>query len=289
MPSLADVRNFARYHLFRRVVDHPAPETELGVQPIGYEPDAYLEALDGYGDRFAIETVAELDYQGVTHPIRFLRSGRAQRTLLVLAGVHGNEQAGLLAVPPILDAYEARRDSLEGVELCVLTPVNPVGAAHLSRYNAEGYDINRDFVRFDTPEARAVRDVFDRVAPDLVVSLHEGPQDATFMFANRLVEPSVARRLLRAMEDGGTTLATEDYFGLTLDPPGYSPIGAAAHAIHRLWAGTLQMMTTGTWADSRGVPEITLESSWRSVDRDARVRGHVDLVTEALLHLREQT
>lgn len=288
MPSLADVRNFARYHLVRRVVDHPAPETELGVQPIGYDADAYLEAIDGYADRFAIETVAEVSYQGVTHPIRFLRSGRAKRTLLVLAGVHGNEQAGLLAVPPILDAYGARRDSLEDVELCVLTPVNPVGAAHLSRYNAEGYDINRDFLRFDTAEARAVREVFDRVAPDFVVSLHEGPQDATFMFTNRLVEPRVARRLLKAMEDGGTTLATQDYFGTTLDPAGYAPTGEVGHAIHRLWAGTLQMMTSGTWADTRGVPEITLESSWRSIDRDARVRGHIDLVAETLTHLAEQ-
>jgi hypothetical protein len=38
------------------------------------------------------------------------------------------------------------------------------------------------------------------------------------------------------------------------------------------------MMTTGTYADERGIPEITLESGWRLPDREARVRAHVELI-----------
>ncbi len=287
MPTLADVRNFARYHLVRRVVDHPARETELGVEPLGYDPDAYDAALARPRDGWRSDVVAEPTYQGRAYPIRRLRSGASTRSLLVLGGVHGNEQAGLLAIPAILDAYDAKRDALGPVELCVLTPVNPVGAAHLSRYNADGFDINRDFVRFETEEARAVRRVFDEVAPDLMISLHEGPQDATFMFTNRRVDEALARRLLTAMERGGTALATHDYFGRALSPPGYAPMGPSAWRLSQLWARTLQMKATGVWADERGVPEITLESGWRSTDRDARVRGHVDLVVAALERLAE--
>ncbi len=281
VPSLAtlprDLSLFAKYHLKRRVVDHPARETELGVVPLGFEPKAYTERIRAYAPRIAVSTLAERDNEGESFP---MLEGRvepegADKTLLVLAGVHGNEHAGLLAVPPILDRFatEAPR-----VRVAILTPANPVGAAHLSRYNANGYDINRDFVRFDTAEARAIRDAFDRLAPDFVVSLHEGPQDATFFFANPRVERALATDLLARLEAAGVILASSDYFGRTLRPAGYAPTGPIMSGLHWLWARTLGMMATGTFADERGIPEITLESSWRLADPDQRVRAHVELV-----------
>jgi hypothetical protein len=33
--------------------------------------------------------------------------------------------------------------------------VNPIGAVEGSRFNGQGFDINRDFRRFDTEEAQA--------------------------------------------------------------------------------------------------------------------------------------
>lgn len=280
MPSLAtlpqDIALFAKYHLKRRVVTYPAPETELGIVPLGFELPRYVETIRGYDDRFDVTTIAEVQYLDEPYPILEARSRTStpRRRLLVLAGVHGNEHAGLLAVPPILDRFDAASD----VALSIVTPVNPVGAAHLSRYNGEGYDINRDFVRFFTPEARAVREVIERFEPDFIVSLHEGPQDATFMFANRRVDRALALRLLERIEARGSTLAERDYFGRRLVPPGYSPIGAIAFSLHWLWARTLSMMATGMYADERGIPEITLESGWRLPDREARVRAHVELI-----------
>ena len=83
---------------------------------------------------------------------------------------------------------------------------------------------------------------------------------------------------LEAMEAGGTRLATEDYFGSKLDPPGHSPMGRGGWLLSAVWGATLRMMATGMWLDGRGVPELTLESSWRLPSREQRVRGHVDLV-----------
>ncbi len=68
-----------------------------------------------------------------------------------------------------------------------------------------------------------MRQAFDDFRPDFVLSLHEGPQDAAFLFANRHVDGALARRLLAALEAGGTTLATKDYFGLT--PEAAGPVG----------------------------------------------------------------
>jgi hypothetical protein len=98
------------------------------------------------------------------------------------------------------------------------------------------------------------------------------------MFANRHVDGALARRLLSALEAGGTTLATKDYFGLRLRPAGLSASTPVQRGILRLWSATLGMMAVNEYAARRGVPEVTLESSWRSPDHVARVRAHVDLV-----------
>lgn len=279
MPSLAtlpqDLAKFVKYHLVRRAETYPARETELGIVPLAFDLDRYVDAVRAFdGERFEVRTEASVSYRGRAHPILSVRSRRAaSKTLLVLAGVHGNEHAGLLAIPRVLERWSA-----DGVRLVVITPVNPVGAAELSRYDAEGYDVNRDFIRFETPEARLVRDVYARERPDFVISLHEGPQDATFMFTNRFVDDALARTLLDALAAGGTALAERDYFGLRLRPPGLSAGTPAVALLSWIWAGTLGMKTTLSFSEDRGIPEITLESSWRLPDEDARVRAHVDLV-----------
>ncbi|MFO0560880.1 MAG: DUF2817 domain-containing protein [Polyangiales bacterium] len=287
MPTLAEVRQFARYHLFRRVHDHPAREQDMGVVPLGYEPEAFereVRSFDGTG--FSVRELARIEYKGASRPILRVDSSNlatARKRLLVLSGVHGNEHAGILCVPEILRQFAARFANEDSVALVVLTPVNPVGAAELSRFNAEGYDINRDFVRFDTAEARAVRATLDDVRPDFVLSLHEGPQDASFMFANSRVDSTLAQRLLDALEAGGTKLATHDYFGMKLTPRGLSPSTASGRAVLWLWSSTLSMMASNAFNDGRATPELVLESSWRNPDREARLRAHVDLAI-ALAH-----
>lgn len=279
MITLDELRIFAKYHLVRRPAPGPEPETEMGIVPLAYDPDEYAREVRAFADRFEVRTLAEIEHAGRAHPILVVRApatSTPQKKLLVLAGVHGNEHAGLLAIPELLDRIARERPG--DVEIRVITPVNPVGAAHLSRYNGGGFDINRDFVRFDTPEARVVREVTGAMEPDFAISLHEGPQDATFMFANHLVPAALARDALAAMEAGGTTLATKDYFGSALRPPGLAPIGPGGRFVHALWAATLGMMATTAWFAKRGVPELTLESSWRLPSREARVRAHVDLV-----------
>jgi len=248
---------------------------ERRLKALPFDLDRYIERIRAFeGLRFAVATETTVRFRDREHGVLSVRSrGPAAKTLLVLAGVHGDERAGLLAVPPILEAWSSER-----VRLVVITPVNPVGAAQLSRCNAAGHDINRDFVRFATPEARVVRDVFDRERPDFVISLHEGPQDATFMFANRFVEAPLAHALCDALAAGGTVLARKDYFGLRLDPPGLSPASATTRAVWKLWALALRKQASIAYSQDRGVPELVLESSYRSPDEVARVRPHVDLV-----------
>lgn len=275
MPSLKDIPEFVKLHLKQRAYDYPAPDEGMGVVSVGYDPEAFALAVRGFGDRYDVAEEASVTYLDTTRPILSVRSRTANPTnrLLVISGIHGNEQAGIVCIPEILERFD--RDS--SVALCVLSPVNPIGAAEFSRFNGDGYDVNRDFIRFQTAEAQLVRRIFDEFKPDFVLSLHEGPQDAAFMFANPHVDGGLARRMLAALEAGGTTLATKDYFGLTLKPPGLSASTPTQRTILRVWEATLKMMAVNAYAASLGIPEITLETGWRATDHDTRVRAHINL------------
>ena len=236
----------------------------------------YLERVRSFdGARFAVTTAATVHHRQRDYAMLLVRStGGADRTLLVLAGVHGDEPGGILAVPSILEAWSSAR-----VRLVVMTPVNPFGAAANTRRNAGGRDINRDFARFATREAQAVRDVFEDVRPDFVISLHEGPQRGAFMFTNRHVGAPLATALCDALAAGGTALAGRDYFGRRLRPPGWAPATAATHAVWKIGDVALRQKATISYSEDRSVPEIVLEGSSRITDEAARVRPHVDLVS----------
>jgi hypothetical protein len=242
--------------------------------PLAFDLDRYVAQLRSFdGARFAVASELAMTYRDHACPVLSVRSrAPASKTLLVIAGVHGDERAGIVAVPQILEAWRSER-----VRLVVITPVNPVGAVKHTRVNASGQDINRDFVRFATAEARVVRDVFARERPDFVISLHEGPQEGTFMFVNRFVDPALARALCEALAAGGTALAKRDYFGRRLDPPGLASASRMTRAVWKVGAA-LRRKATIAYSEDRGVPEIVLEGPSRMADEAARLRPHVDLV-----------
>lgn len=281
--------HFAKYHLKRRVFDYPAPETAMGIERLDYDPDGFSATLRSYADRFDVRELAAIHYRGTAYPIHRIRAGdpRARKRVLVLAAVHGNEHAGLLAVPALLDDIAARPQTYEGVAVSILAPVNPVGAAHNSRYNGDGYDINRDFVLQLTREARIVAAEVDDFAPHFIISLHEGPQnEGAFIFANRHVSEDAAHTVLQHMEHGGTLMAPKDYFGRKLRPAGYAPSGRGASALNYLWGRVLKMMTMAGYAEKHGLPEITLETPWRSADRDGRMATHVQVIQGVIAAVR---
>lgn len=276
-PSLHELRLFARYHLVRRVATEPVRDPDLGSVELPYESGQFEDDLRDAAGPAGVETLAELVYRGRSHPIfrvAFEAAPSAPR-VLILSGVHGNERAGVLAVPPMLRRFRADSDLFGRVALSVMSPLNPVGVAEMSRFNVNGFDINRDFKHFETLEARLVRSEVERWRPEAILSLHEGPQDSTFMFTNAFVPRSLATQLLHAIAAGGSRLATRDYFGRTLNPPGYAPHTWALGIVETLWASTLGMRATGSWAESRGVAEITLETPWREKSLEGRARPHI--------------
>lgn len=111
---------------------------------------------------------------------------RAGRTALVVGEVHGDEEAGRAV---IRDLRRHRRDL--GAAIWTVLSVNPDGHASDRRTNARGVDLNRNFPvgwsgseppgsgyyagphPFSEPEARALRDLWRRLRPDVTILYHQ--------------------------------------------------------------------------------------------------------------------
>jgi hypothetical protein len=67
---------------------------------------------------------------------------------------------------------ESVRQMLSSLTLYVIPMLNPDGAERFQRRNAQGIDVNRDALRLQTPEGRALKAVRDRFNPSVGFNLH---------------------------------------------------------------------------------------------------------------------
>lgn len=108
--------------------------------------------------------------------------------VLIIGGIHGAEPEGLEPTLSLVGWLEARAMPVRAV---VIEDLNPDGSAHLSRYNARGVDLNRNWPAsnfragrrhgsqaLSEVETAYGHDLIQRVEPELVIvlhSIHSGP------------------------------------------------------------------------------------------------------------------
>lgn len=100
--------------------------------------------------------------------------------LLVVARQHGNEPAGTEAALALLKHFAASQGEIEKATLdqlafMVVPVANPDGASAGRRSNGNGADLNRDWVRQNQPETRAIQSAILAWRPHAVMDLHELP------------------------------------------------------------------------------------------------------------------
>jgi protein MpaA len=120
--------------------------------------------------------------------------GSGRRTVMVMAGVHGDEPCGVEVVRNLTERLEGMGEGgLGDLRVVVMPLANPDGHALGTRKNANGIDINRNFATKDfgagendasnkfygghtpasEPETHAIMGVISAYEPGLIISLHE--------------------------------------------------------------------------------------------------------------------
>ena len=97
--------------------------------------------------------------------------------LLVSGNIHGNEWEGADGIFAVLEELATSNDPsvvelLDDHVLAFVISNNPDGRVAGTRANANGFDINRDYITQSQPEARAVRDQIIRYDPLTYLDIH---------------------------------------------------------------------------------------------------------------------
>ena len=185
--------------------------------------DKVVKRIDGLAERgWFKDFLAEAD----GYPLFKLENGpkvdrRLERpTLLIDAGIHGEEPAGVLG---LLDWLETSADRwLSKIDFTVFPCLNPWGFERGIRYDPRGKDLNREF---NNPVHPAVVSFCDAIAGrrfDLLLDLHEDCDfHGMYLFevlvesATRSATPTLGRTILDACRDFVPLSDGEDIGGLS--------------------------------------------------------------------------
>lgn len=186
----------------------PAERTGLTATPTYDETIAWLKKLDAASPLISMRTFGKTAQGRDLWVVTAAKGGKPdpkKPTLLAQAGIHSGEidgkDAGLMLLRDI--AFRGKAKLLDGANLMFVPVFNADGHERASAYNrpnqrgpeiqgwrttAQNLNLNRDYLKADSPEMRAMLGLIRRVDPDLYLDLHvtdghDWQPDVTFDFA----------------------------------------------------------------------------------------------------------
>jgi predicted deacylase len=125
--------------------------------------------------RLRVEKFAE-SFEG--RPISMVTLGDGAKRVLMWSQMHGDEPTHTAVVLDLMSyllqspAQPFAQEILANCTLSFIPLLNPDGAERVSRFNAQGIDVNRDALRLATPEGRALRRAVETLKPEFGFNLH---------------------------------------------------------------------------------------------------------------------
>ncbi|HJR61654.1 MAG TPA: M14 family zinc carboxypeptidase [Vicinamibacterales bacterium] len=126
-------------------------------------------------DLFELEQIGEsVEGRSINH----LRAGAGPMPILLWSQMHGDEPTATAALFDIFEYLAKHRSDppvrriLSQLTLHFVPMLNPDGAERSQRRNAQSIDINRDALRLQTPEGRALKALRDKLEPRIGFNLH---------------------------------------------------------------------------------------------------------------------
>ncbi|MCU0562773.1 MAG: succinylglutamate desuccinylase/aspartoacylase family protein [Desulfobacterales bacterium] len=172
---------------------------------------AALQAVDGASAHLLLSAIGRTNTPGLDLPVwrmvyRPFRPGL--KTVLLLAGVHGNETAGVACALGVVDRLAPASPATAAYDLDVVPLLNPWGYVHDLATAPGGVDISTDFASFDSHEARILRRFLREKRYDLVIDLREDAAAEGFsIWQYGLPDTEAARRVVEGVRQAGYPIA----------------------------------------------------------------------------------
>jgi hypothetical protein len=131
----------------------------------------------------SLEVIGQIAFDGFQAPMwcaSFRSEAPISYKVLINAGIHGNEPAGVANAIEFVERLADHPDKYSTVAIDIVPIANPWGWVHDIRYNRSGIDINRNFSTFHSQEAKIIADFLKNKQYDLMLDLHEDPSAKGF-------------------------------------------------------------------------------------------------------------
>lgn len=135
------------------------------------------ELARGSGHLFAAH-LGYSDSLGTLHSLpKYLFAGpgdaRSYLRVGIFAGIHGDEESGVLAAVELLERLEANPELARGYELFVYPVVNPGGYGENTRWSRSGLDLNREFWKnSEEVEVQVIERQLEKLQFNGLIALH---------------------------------------------------------------------------------------------------------------------
>jgi hypothetical protein len=122
---------------------------------------------------------------------------RARPTIMIVASQHGNEQSAKEAALWFLRdlAVGKLKPLLKKANFLIVPQANPYGNQFDRRQNEDNLDLNRDHVKLESAEVRAIHRVFRDWMPEVTIDLHEKGDDYYRVSIGCVSNPNIGARL----------------------------------------------------------------------------------------------
>ncbi|WP_254562695.1 M14 family zinc carboxypeptidase [Dyadobacter diqingensis] len=132
----------------------------------------------GSNKTYEISKVAE-SFEG--RSITMIKVGNGPRKIMAWSQMHGDEPTATMAIFDIFNFLDAKNDGFEELRKTILDSttiyfvpmLNPDGAEKYQRRNAQGFDLNRDAVFLQAPEAKILKALQNTIKPEFGFNLHD--------------------------------------------------------------------------------------------------------------------
>ncbi|RFS15833.1 M14 family zinc carboxypeptidase [Emticicia sp. C21] len=110
-----------------------------------------------------------------------IKLGNGKTKILLWSQMHGDEPTATMALLDIFRFFQAKNDGFDALRESILTNttlyfvpmLNPDGAERYQRRTATEIDMNRDALRFQTPEGALLKKLQDELSPEFSFNLHD--------------------------------------------------------------------------------------------------------------------
>ncbi len=168
-----------------------------------------LNKMTGLSKNLSLQEIGNITYDGFKSSIlhvayRSPDSSKKKYKILIEAGIHGNEPAGVAFVRELIGRLADGSTPLADYDLDIIPVVNPWGWSHDIRFNMAGIDINRDFSSHHSQEARIIINFFKDRRYDLVMDLHEDPKaQGVYFYQYARDDKTLLNRLVAEVKSSG--------------------------------------------------------------------------------------